>query len=121
MKMFCPPTDKTCERCQKGAEWGLLAVLAPLVSGGAGIFEISTHSHFRQLCGRRLQLVSRDESPIEAQLARFLCRKISRKALFWAGFCHCLVVFLFEMRLPTTGTRHPPRCGTVALPIPLMV
>ena len=39
MKMFCPPTDKTCERCQKGAEWGLLAVLAPLVSGGAGIFE----------------------------------------------------------------------------------
>ena len=43
MKMFCPPTDKTCERCQKGAEWGLLAVLAPFVSGGAGIFEISTH------------------------------------------------------------------------------
>ena len=86
MKMFRAPTDKTFERCQKGAEWGLLAVLAPLVSGGAGIFEISTHSHFRQLCGRRLQLVWRDESPIEAQLARFLCRKISRKASFWAGF-----------------------------------
>ena len=49
MKMFCPPTDKTCERCQKGAEWGLLAVLAPFVSGGAGFFEISTHGRFRQL------------------------------------------------------------------------
>ena len=46
MKMFCPPTDKTCKRCQKGAEWGLLAVLAPFVSGGAGIFEISTHPPF---------------------------------------------------------------------------
>jgi hypothetical protein len=55
MKMFCPSTDKTCERCQKGAEWGLLAVLAPFVSGSADIFEISTHGHFRQLSGRRLQ------------------------------------------------------------------
>jgi hypothetical protein len=30
MKMFCPPTDKTRKRCQKGVELGLLAVLAPL-------------------------------------------------------------------------------------------
>jgi hypothetical protein len=51
MKMFCPPTDKTCKRCQKGAEWGLLAVLALFVSGSADIFEISTHGHFRQLIG----------------------------------------------------------------------
>jgi hypothetical protein len=41
MKMFCAPTDKTDERCQKAAEWGLLALLALFVSGGAGIFEIS--------------------------------------------------------------------------------
>ena len=47
MKMFCAPTDKTEERCQKTAECGLLAVLAPFVSGGAGIFEISTDGHFR--------------------------------------------------------------------------
>ena len=54
MKMFCPPTDKTCKRCQKDAEWGLLAILAPFVSGSADIFEISTHDHFRQLSGNPL-------------------------------------------------------------------
>jgi hypothetical protein len=54
MKMFCPPIDKTCKRCQKGAQWGLLAVLAPFVSGSADIFEISTHDHFRQLSGNPL-------------------------------------------------------------------
>jgi hypothetical protein len=58
MKMFYPPTDKTYERCQKGAEWGLLAVLAPFVKGSAGIFEISTHGHFRQLSRRRLTRAS---------------------------------------------------------------
>ena len=64
MKMFCPPTDKTCKRCQKGAEWGLLAVLAPFVSGGAGIFEISTHGHFRQLSGPKCSVNwSQEENP----------------------------------------------------------
>src|SRR5260370_8677683 len=51
MKMFSTPTDKPCKRCQKGAGWGLLALLAPFVSGSADIFEISTHDHFRQLSG----------------------------------------------------------------------
>ena len=36
-------TDKTVKRCQKGDVEGLLAVLAPFVSSGAGIFEISTN------------------------------------------------------------------------------
>jgi hypothetical protein len=31
-----------------------LAVLAPFVVGGAGIFEISIHDHFRQLGGNAL-------------------------------------------------------------------
>ena len=50
MKMFCAPTDKTEERCQKAAECGLLAVLAPFVSGGAGIFEISTYLVNTAIC-----------------------------------------------------------------------
>ena len=54
--MFWTPTDKTSKRCQKGAEWGLLAVLAPFVSGGAGIFEISTHGRFRQLSGQSARI-----------------------------------------------------------------
>jgi hypothetical protein len=47
------PTEPS-KGAKRAPKWGLLAVLAPFVSG-AGIFEISTHGHFRQLSGCRLR------------------------------------------------------------------